>query len=59
MGEAQLLLVPMSGGGGLSAEQASLTEAGFAALGLAVPGDFGRPGAGVRFCSAPITPLPW
>jgi len=48
MGEAQLLLVPMSGGGGLSAEQASLTEAGFAALGLAVPGDFGRPGAGVQ-----------
>jgi phage replication-related protein YjqB (UPF0714/DUF867 family) len=48
MGEAQLLSVPMSGGGGLSAEQASLTEAGFAALGLAVPGDFGRPGAGVQ-----------
>jgi phage replication-related protein YjqB (UPF0714/DUF867 family) len=48
MGEAQLLLAPMSGGGGLSAEQASLTEAGFEALGLAVPDDFGRPGAGVQ-----------
>ena len=48
MGEAQLLLVPMSGGGGLSAEQASLTEAGFEALGLAVPDDFGRPGARVQ-----------
>ena len=48
MGEAQLLLVPMSRGGGLSAEQAALTEAGFEALGLAVPDDFGRPGACVQ-----------
>jgi hypothetical protein len=38
----------MSGGGGLSAEQASLTGPGFEALGLAVPDDFGRPGAGVQ-----------
>ena len=48
MGDAQLFLVPMIGGAGLSAEQASLTEAGFAALDLAVPDDFGRPGAGVQ-----------
>ena len=37
MGEAQLALVPMPTGVGLSAEQASLTEVGFDALGLAVP----------------------
>ena len=48
MGEAQLLVVPLSGGVGLSAEQASLSEAGYDALGLAVPDDFGRPGAGVQ-----------
>src|SRR4249920_196514 len=48
MEEAQLLVVPLSGGVGLSAEQASLSEAGYDALGLAVPDDFGRPGAGIQ-----------
>ena len=48
MGEAQLLVVPLSGGVGLSAEQASLSEAGYDALGMAVPDDFGRPGAGIQ-----------
>lgn len=48
MGEAQLVLVPLSSGVGLSLEQASLSEAGYDALDLAVPDDFGRPGAGVQ-----------
>jgi len=48
MGDARLVLMPAPGGVGLSAEQASLTEVGFDALGLAVPDDFGRPGAGVQ-----------
>jgi phage replication-related protein YjqB (UPF0714/DUF867 family) len=48
MGEAQLFLVPSSSGGRLSAEQASLSVAGYAALGLSVPDDFARPGAGVQ-----------
>ena len=48
MGEAQLVLVPLSSGVGLSSEQASLSEAGYDALSLAVPADFGRPGAGVQ-----------
>ena len=48
MGESQLGLVPTPSGVGLSAEQVLLTEAGFDALGLAVPDDFGRPGAGVQ-----------
>jgi phage replication-related protein YjqB (UPF0714/DUF867 family) len=48
MAEAQLLVVPLSGGVGLSAEQASLSEAGYDALGMAVPDDFGRPGAAIQ-----------
>jgi phage replication-related protein YjqB (UPF0714/DUF867 family) len=48
MGEAQLLVVPLSGGVGLSEEQASLSEVGYDALGMAVPDDFGRPGAGIQ-----------
>jgi phage replication-related protein YjqB (UPF0714/DUF867 family) len=48
MGEAQLLVVPLPGGVGLSVEQASLSEASYEALGMAVPDDFGRPGAGIQ-----------
>lgn len=48
MGEAQLVVVPLSDGVELSAEQASLSEAGYDALGVAVPDDFGRPGAGIQ-----------
>jgi phage replication-related protein YjqB (UPF0714/DUF867 family) len=48
MDEAQLLLVPLSGGVELSVEQASLSEAGYDALGVTPPDDFGRPGAGIQ-----------
>ena len=46
--QAQLLLVPLSGGVELSVEQASLSQAGYEALGLTPPDDFGRPGAGIQ-----------
>ena len=48
MDEAQLLLVPLSAGVELSVEQASLSEAGYDALGVTVPDDFGRPGADIQ-----------
>jgi phage replication-related protein YjqB (UPF0714/DUF867 family) len=45
MGKAQVHVVEVPGAIQLSREQVCLSEGGFAALELTVPGDFGRPGA--------------